>query len=180
MSRTAFGLLHDHWEYLKSTTWWAQPFLLLHNPFYWAYICNSCDYGRGSTKNAPATQFGYHCIFSLMLSDKCCCWEVKRTAMYKWYQWLKRLNDQAWKQMEDNKSSLLGEVAILDSAFKKRKCTQRTKIHYKILYTHYVFVFPTGFFFQNVHTHAHIYIFLPNSSLLPHLHHTENKGQLSF
>ena len=111
-------------------------------------------------KNAPATQFGYHCIFSMMLSEKCCSWEVKHTAIYKWHQWLKRLNDQAWKQMEVNKSSLLGEVAILDSSFKKRECTQRTNIHYKILYTHYVFVFPTVFF-QNVHTHAraHIYLF---------------------
>lgn len=58
--------------------------------------------------------------FTLSALYKRCSWNVKHTRVYKWDQWLKRLHNQAWKQMEVNESSLLGEVAILDSAFKKK------------------------------------------------------------
>lgn len=93
--------------------------------------------------------------FTLSALHKCCSCKIKHTVIYKWYQRLKRLHDQAWMQMEVNKSSLLGEVAILDSAFKKRECTQRVSIHYSLLQTHHVFVFSYIFFLQNVHTQAH-------------------------
>lgn len=100
----------------------------------------------------------YSAFMLSALYKRCSC-KVKHTVIYKWFQWLKRLHDQAWKQMEVSESSLLGEVAILDSAFKKRECTQRVNIHYSLLQTHHVFVFPTFFFSEctQAHTHTHIH-----------------------
>lgn len=125
---------------------------------------------------------------------KCCSWKIKHTAIYKWYQWPKRLHDHAWKQMEVNKSSLLGEVAILDSAFKKKGVHSKGSTYIIVSCRPIMFLVSYIIFLQNVHTQAHtgtrthtrteshthlpIYTHL-NSFLIPLCCHTENKGQLS-
>lgn len=83
--------------------------------------------------------------------------------------------------MEVNKSSLLGEVAILDSAFKKKGVHSKGLTYIIVSHRPIMFLVSYIIFFQNVHTqahtrahthtHTHPYIytskFFSNSPLLP-------------
>lgn len=109
--------------------------------------------------------------FTLSALYKRCSWKVKHTVIYKWYQWLKRLHNQAWKQMEVNESSLLGEVAILDSAFKKGSALKGST-YIIVSCRPIMFLFFLHYFFSEcthpgTHTYTHIYIHLSFFPLIP-------------